>query len=468
MFIGGNVFVHRSEIVSFDELKGMLTVDNPEFVTNTRFGSEYSSKPDAKICFLKEHDGQMFECPRNMPSILFCPKTVVDLRSQGEPTNFSKADYLFSGKLREYQKNYLKTLDEGSDFVMQAQCGTGKTLLSLYLLSHLKVRAVVIVPTLYLAKQWSKRVADFLPNVNCVVGKSAIDYEGADVYILNIDRLKAKDYDEKFYAYWGCLIMDEGHRYGASTYQPEVGAFPAFYRMCLTATFRRADGMHRILSYHFGKVCSMDDPFPKARIIPLLTGVKVDTNDFIKRGKLNYPLLDNWIAVNGYRNKMLMALTFSLIEEGRTVLFLSKRREPLEIFHQMALNRGYRSVLIVGGISDAKQEELYIQANESQLIFGISQLAKEGMDIEHVDTLILHHPVKDIEQPLGRIRRIKEGKKEPLCIYPIDEIAPYNSMFMACKRTANGAKIEDFITYEKLINARRTLRLERVSITPTL
>ena len=58
--------------------------------------------------------------------------------------------------------------------------------------------------------------------------------------------------------------------------------------------------------------------------------------------------------------------------------------------------------------------------NECRLIFGVTQLAKEGLDIDRIDTLIIHLPMKDTEQAIGRTTRIHPSKKYPLVFYPLD------------------------------------------------
>ena len=70
--------------------------------------------------------------------------------------------------------------------------------------------------------------------------------------------------------------------------------------------------------------------------------------------------------------------------------------------------------------SRSPEDENYLQ-NTCPLIFGISQLAKEGLDIDRLDTLIIHLPMKDTEQAIGRISRLCEGKKFPLGLYLLDD-----------------------------------------------
>ena len=67
----------------------------------------------------------------------------------------------------------------------------------------------------------------------------------------------------------------------------------------------------------------------------------------------------------------------------------------------------------------SKDDEEYLQ-NRCQLILGVTQLAKEGLDIDRLDTLIIHLPMKDTEQAIGRIARLHPHKKSPMAFYLLD------------------------------------------------
>lgn len=58
---------------------------------------------------------------------------------------------------------------------------------------------------------------------------------------------------------------------------------------------------------------------------------------------------------------------------------------------------------------------------EARVVFGISQLARQGLDIDSLDTIIFHLPIKDVEQPIGRILRVAAGKRSALALFLVDE-----------------------------------------------
>ncbi|PWL77231.1 MAG: hypothetical protein DBY24_09380, partial [Prevotellaceae bacterium] len=73
--------------------------------------------------------------------------------------------------------------------------------------------------------------------------------------------------------------------------------------------------------------------------------------------------------------------------------------------------------------------------NECPLVFGVTQLAKEGLDIPRLDTLIIHLPLKDTEQAIGRISREFSGKKPPVALYLLDKCPYTYGVFRAAQKT---------------------------------
>jgi len=459
--------------------------------------------PDEEICFLR-NEGKDYIVPRNIPISLVYADVLDDFRSEGARifgdftfggTLRKYQDDFLAGIPYEHS----------TDFVLEVPCGHGKTVMGLWLASQYKVRTIVLVPTLYLANQWLSEANTLLPKAKVSIYELGGDYRGNDILIINLDRVNAADFDEGFWNYFGLCISDEAHRDGAYTYYPIVNRLNTRRRIGLTATFRRGDQMHMILRYVFGNVYKMESKYPPALVIPFKTGIKFDEKDYlvrsqfrrveslsdlstfnrvyvtkpgdrkklvatVKKGirptiefgdgemkkfrigdydtitafieKANFTKLDTLIAEDKFRNKILISLMVKLLRGGRTVLFLSKRRAYLENFNRLFTNRGYKSVIVVGGMKKAEQKETmdYVK-NDAQIIFGIDKLAKEGLDAPRVDTLILHHPLKDVEQAKGRIERFFDGKKDPLVFYVLDENEICYSIFRASQRYLKGSKI---------------------------
>ena len=90
------------------------------------------------------------------------------------------------------------------------------------------------------------------------------------------------------------------------------------------------------------------------------------------------------------------------------------------------------SGIIVQETKEADKEKYLESAN---LIFGIDKIVKQGVDIPRLDFLIFAHPMKDVEQALGRLTRFHPDKPVPVAVKIYDEkISPYLNMCQASKK----------------------------------
>ena len=102
--------------------------------------------------------------------------------------------------------------------------------------------------------------------------------------------------------------------------------------------------------------------------------------------------------------------------------------------------------------SRSDEDEKYLQT-KCPLIFGVNQLAKEGLDIDRLDTLIIHLPMADTEQAIGRISRLCEGKKQPIAFYLVDKCPLTFATFSKAKKTfAINAEYKGDITLPQVLD----------------
>lgn len=121
------------------------------------------------------------------------------------------------------------------------------------------------------------------------------------------------------------------------------------------------------------------------------------------------------------------------------MLVLSDRISQLDYLQEKL---GY-GVKIDGTMTSKKNKELreqYIQdmrEGKEQVIYASFGLAKEGLDIPRLDTLILASPHKDratIIQAVGRIERKFEGKIKPIVYDIVDKGKYFEDSFKTRKR----------------------------------
>jgi superfamily II DNA or RNA helicase len=423
---GANWLIHESEmpIEVVQQYADMLTIPNPKI--------GLKGEPDT-LCFLfKSEDYYVF--PRNMFSRR-------DFTTYSYHINQAKplSEHTNEIKLRGYQK----AIDQGikqskvHDFVLNAPCGHGKTVMGVNLISYFNQKTLILLPTRFLMRQWYNSISSMLKGLKVVTvnpAKYKFNPED-DVVIMSLDLMSGREFEEEFYANFGTVVMDEAHRMGARSYYPIISRVACKTRIALTATMRRKDGADKILMYDFGKLFSIDNQFPPAKVYGLNTYVKIPMKDVsIYRGRKlmpQYAKFDSYIASNEERNNLLFDQLMKLHKAGRRVIFIGKRKEALIAMYERMKVVVPDCLLVISETNkDDTMDKVYKGAS---FIFGISQLAEEGLDCPSADTLVLHNPIGDCEQAVGRILRDVPGKKEPIVLYPVDDFFFSRNIFNSYK-----------------------------------
>ena len=496
--------IEANIVANIDELKKLgidlrtleedLTLPNPEYANAVRFSRfKGARKPDKYICYLKKDKYNNYIIPK-----YYLGEPEMECGFNGR--ELSSHSFI---KLRGYQDSFLnenkETLDTNTGILMEAPCGHGKTIMGIWLSYYRGRQTLIVVPTYYLATQWEQRIKE-TTDASVVILRSS-DTEIAtdsDFTIVVTELFQCRILPNDLIKNVGHVILDEAHRMGAETYMPILDELPAHYRTALTATFRRTDGVHKILKYHFGKHIKMPNRFPHPKVYSLVTDCHVkgivsksrpyslfldfmerrytdkfyklqETNgaivyDSSKNNKLHeiaeeeyksgvidkkafkeierclsngsmlsYPTLLSFLNENSARRKTCVKLIEKCLNVGRTILFLSARKDTLRSLCSYFSDYGPR--LIVSETNSRTDEENEYLQNKCRLIFGINQLAKEGLDIDRLDTLIIHLPMADTEQAIGRISRLCTGKKTPTAFYLLDDCPITYATFVKAKKT---------------------------------
>ena len=358
-------------------------------------------------CFYKDEKG-FYYFPRNAVVSDSVKET------HPEPKRISEGAK-FLGSLREEQK---APFEEGfdTDTLLLAPCGHGKTVMAAKRIVELGVRTIVVVPTTYLMRQWYESLTAFTEGliITKAVPSKFFGAEKFDVLIITMDLLTERNFPPSFYTRVGHIVFDECHRLGAPTYHPILNQFNCRYRLGLTATMRRQDGMDTVLVADFGKaVRKVQYSLPKAFVYALKTGEECK----IKQEALYI----NNLTKKSARTKLFVNTAVKAVKEGRRVLFLSKRKEILFDIEQMLHKEGVTDTVVLVESTNNEGLQQKIVSTPFSVILGIRQIAEYGFDCQFIDTLIMFHPVSDPEQAVGRVTRRYKDKKYPLVIFPLDE-----------------------------------------------
>lgn len=376
--------------------------------------------PEPLITYRME--GSTIRVPRCTPLVAF---SVDDQLTLGSPM----AALSFTTESREHQvvaiEKTLAALRQAPyACILTLPCGYGKTFVALKVAHALGRKTLVCVHKECLLYQWRERIEQFLPG--CRVGRiqgSRCDVQEKDVVVATVQTLSVKDIGEDVLCEFGMVILDEAHHMAARMFSEVFYRVSCRYVLGLTATPKRKDGCTAVLHLHMGSFSySVEARSPEkvgVRLIPYPSKYPVarettpaETQKLVTR-----------LTQDSTRNRIIVNECIRACSEGRNVICLTDRVEHvknlLSQFQTHPAACGVDAAAYVGGLSAKTRKRT---EEVSQVIFGTYSMAKEGLDIARLDTLVLASPASDITQAVGRILRPNDDKKLPLVVDVCDDL----------------------------------------------
>ena len=363
--------------------------------------------------------------------------------------------------LRDYQQAAVDAFVDNECGVVVMPCGAGKTSTGVGVIQRLQRRTLILVHTVDLGRQWIERIAgteEFDGQLDGVTvgtvggGRKSTD-EGADVVVATIQTLTKMPWRELYE--WGkgfgLVILDEAHHAPAETFLAVLNGMPARYRLGLTATPDREDGMGSLLWAAFGDVAHQVDrgeliargAIRPARLVVHNTGSVVGTHEFKAGPKSKWiPVqageeyrqakravdrardegapwpkvkLRPWAAqvselvADPERNEMIVELAAAKVDEGHSVIILSERVAHCRALAKALRERGVSAQAVAGSQKPAQVSAILAAARrrEVRVLVGTTK-ADEGLDVPVLSCGILATRTKKfgrLTQRLGRIER---------------------------------------------------------------
>ena len=330
---------------------------------------------------------------------------VIDRRTY-VPTKFP--DFKFT--LREDQQE-IYDLVEGSCLI-NANPAWGKTFTGISIARKLAQKTLVVVHTSILRDQWVVEVEKTLGISPGIISKGKCTYSDEPIVIANIQSLNK--FADKVAKDFGTVIIDEVHHAPSEVFSKTLNKFHAANKIGLSATLERKDYMHVVLTDYFSRdIYKADKSNQLDPIIHMYkTEIKFSSNSMIPWARRVNELMEN----PNYR-ELVYGLTKAYADKGYKVLVVADRVEFLEMGAKVVPN----SVVVTGKVTKFEEREALLDStqNENNVIFGTISIFKEGVNRPHWDCLVLATPVNNdpmLEQLVGRIQRIHEGKKDPVVV----------------------------------------------------
>ena len=362
-------------------------------------------------------------CPRHFPG---ASGTAQDRRTlpPSEPRRLGWT-------LRPYQRAALDAwVATDGDGVVVAPCGAGKTLIGCAALAAVHTPAVVLVHTRDLATQWIERIGEAMPGVEVGEVRHGKDEREADVVVATLQSLTRWDWAEL--VAWGrgrgLVVVDECHHIPAQTFARVMMGLAGRYRLGLTATPERADGLTQLIHWTLGDTVhevQRDDLqsaghvlTPQIRVIQ--TRFAPDAGQVHERRRQ--------LAQDQDRNELLVGEVLALAKERRRVLVLVDLVEHARTLEIALTLQGCEARALVGKMT-AKQRRAVLLDLERGAVSAViaTSLADEGLDVPSLDACVLATPcgnVGRVEQRIGRVLRPSDGKRRPVVLDLVDAFGP--------------------------------------------
>lgn len=322
--------------------------------------------------------------------------------------------------LRGYQREALAAWWRHRSGIIVAPCGAGKTAIGLTAVLHLNTPALVLVHTGDLLRQWKERAEALgIPTITIAEG---LGPQRARLVIATMQTLSMWPRHQlaEWGAGFGLVIVDEAHHVPCATLTDVLYELPGRYRLGLTATPTRADGLTPILLGHMGpiraKVSRQALVAAGAIIVPRVERV---ATAWTSPEDTEYVQMITDATEDEERNIQIADLAATAVQAGRHVLIQTERVEHAKALSRLIGDRhGLGSVAVYGALGGkARALALSQVASGACPILIATQLADEGLDLPILDTLILGVPQRNaarLEQRVGRIARPAPGKADAI------------------------------------------------------
>jgi superfamily II DNA or RNA helicase len=421
---------------------------------------------------------ESFCCVRSDSSYWYIPLVIgiqtyglprVDLRTSGRHMS---DDAVFAGKLNDEQSQHCCDIIKGlqirkeSSGMVKKPCGSGKTVVGIKSSIKMKRVTAVLCHKSFLIKQWQDRYSTFAPNARVGIWRQKkTEVEGNDVVLVMIQSLVMCKYSKKTLALLdqvGLVIVDECHHIAAPLFSTVMRYFKAKYRIGLSATPERADGLGKFLFWCMGDFLVNQSPtdqlhsLPSSILVaPLATPLIAPLTAPIAAPIANLPSLHRSARVETIRydagkqkiiqnkarvfNRNMMMSMLGLRDHTRTSMVLreiirivqeNSKRKVIVFGHRnkqlYALEHYCHTIFETGMYTgEQKDDDVLAWATTRRCIFVNWGMAKEALDIPGCNVVIMITPVPHVYQGIGRILGYRANTSEEPYIVDIQDPFAY-------------------------------------------
>ena len=234
---------------------------------------------------------------------------------------------------------------------------------------------------------------------------------------------------------YGHVIVDECHHLPAFSFERVLSEVKARYLVGLTATPQRRDGRHPITQMQLGPVRFRVDGKSQAARRPFDHKLIVRETGFRTAGDcstIGIQEIYHALASDGARNKRIVDDVIAVMQEGRSPIVLTERKDHLKYLVEELRGFVRHIVVLQGGMSGKERRRSLDQLasipdSAERLILATGRYVGEGFDDARLDTLFLAMPVSwrgTLIQYSGRLHRRHPAKTEVRVYDYVDREVP--------------------------------------------
>jgi superfamily II DNA or RNA helicase len=433
------LFVEKAGLPSplLNQIKRLAAFQNPEFYKKQSMRLSTALTPRVISCAedLTQHVSLPRGCRPELEALLRehgVALEVADKRERGEALRVS-----FHGELTRVQRQAVRALLGHDIGVFVAPPGVGKTVVGTYLVAERGCSTLILVHRRPLLDQWRAQLSLFLGLESKAIGQIGGGKRSANgrLDVAMIQSLVRAGKVADLVAGYGQVIVDECHHVPAVSFERVLSEVKARYVVGLTATPQRRDGQHPIAEMQLGPARFAVDAKSEAARRPFEHRLIVRETAFRAPADTRAPSIQELyatLAVDKRRNELILNDVIASLEEGRSPILLTERRDHLEYFAER-LQKFARNLVVLHGSmtarkrNAAKEELAAIPPDQERLVLATGRYVGEGFDDARLDTLFLALPISwkgTLVQYTGRLHRLHPGKIEVRIFDYVDREVP--------------------------------------------
>ncbi len=367
-------------------------------------------------------------------------------------TEPDKNEIKFNGALRDYQvpivETLLKHLNEKGGGLLSVPCGRGKTLMAIYIAHRLGVKTLVVTHKSFLLKQWQNQIKRFCETDAGTIRGKKIDIENKQFVVGMIQSMSMKDYDSDVFDKFGLVIYDESHHCASKVFSQALMKTCCKYTLALSATPYRTDGLIKVMHWFLGETIYREKLRINNQVVAKVFNYTSADDKFTEKkyaygpqiGKPNIvKMMGNLIQLKQRTNNLINLINEIRKDPDRKIIILSKYVDHLKEMKEgvdnlikkdvedgKILEDEVKTTLYIGAMKQFQREEAEA---EGDIFFATNDLAREGLDIERLNTVVLATSQKDVNQSVGRAMRklLENGDLRPLIIDFADDLSSFKN-----------------------------------------